>query len=70
LIEEEFDINIEEFEETLQRIMGAVASGSISEKLSPSHLLQSIKTSEQPEATENKTEKRQLSLSSLEAEQN
>jgi hypothetical protein len=70
LIKEEFDRNIEDFEETLQGITGAVASGSISEKLSPSHLLQSIQTSQQPEATENKTEKRQLSLSNFKAEQN
>jgi hypothetical protein len=40
LIKEEFDKNIGEFEEILQKIAGAVASGFIFEKLSPSDLLE------------------------------
>jgi hypothetical protein len=40
LIKEEFDKDIWEFEEILQKIAGAVASGFISEKLSPSNLLE------------------------------
>jgi hypothetical protein len=40
LIKEEIDKDIGEFEEILQKIAGAVASGFISEKLSPSHLLE------------------------------
>jgi hypothetical protein len=71
---EELDTRTSEFEQLLQKIASAITNGVLSEKLPPSKLLEKTEnyvaraTEEQPKSMQNKTEKRQLSLSNFKAE--